>query len=394
MSTRFTRVIGGLNEWTEVPLDEERPFSNGRFRVLKQGSDWILEPIAVSPAAYIDEPGVTLNDREISEPRTLTDDDVVGAGVDHWIFRDGAVARDVVVEQAALDSAEGSRAWHVMADWLTERGDPLGSRVMAHLEQRLLQVPIGQPYERDTYVPGLQERHFTSDSMFRMEVDLEHGLPRRLIARSMSHGIEADLLTALLTRRMRFLEHLVIDSPRDQVATLSEHFAQWPLPRWLKTISFGAFDGPPPVGWNSPGLPAQILSACPRLRPEPFVRFHASAKVEIASESPQLVQGLAPGRLLRLLPGTLIEQDDDGVHVHSGPPRSGANRHYIFQLDGDRWHLTSSDVNGRMTSTRWSPARKQLKVSIGGWAVRATPLLHGDRIVIEPDVVLRFGLHD
>lgn len=369
-----------MNEFSEVPLEDGGSFSNRRFTVIDREGKWFLEPKGGSPSGYAAElNAVDMNGRAIDSPRELRDDDLFTAGSDAWIFHTGVVARRYALEEAALASGLHGAAWQVLGDWLQEQGDPLGTRIALYRGRQSLQRPLGQHPVRDTYfdMPG-QEHLILADNQFRMEADDENGVIRRLIARSVS-AIE-DVIPALHLRRTRFLEHLVIDAPLGALPRVIEGLSDVPLPRWLRTISFGVYAGPAPANWKAPRLPATFLKQCPRLQLDQLVRWDGRPSLELCDdESSDHVTGIEPGKPLRVRSGTVVERRGKQLHVHSGPADNAG--HLRFELDELRWFLATTDV-------------AELTATIAGSRVQRTRLLHGDRIEVEPGVVLRFRLHD
>lgn len=345
MSAAFTRIIGGLNERVVMPFDES--FRARRFSVSRHESGWSIEP-------GLDGQVVMLDHEVISIRRAIRDDDLLSTNMDWWVFHDGNVARDEALERAALE--RGGPHWEVLADWLAERGDPLGERINAH-------------HGVTKHPPPL-----TLESMWRVN-DLgeheEHGVVTRLIAR---WGVEeAHVLAALALRRMRFLQHLVIDASPARVSSWVSLLESSPLPRWLETISFGDFLG---AGTRVESPSKRLKAMCPRLRDEPMVRWNAKPTLTLESHSDR-VDGLAPGATMAVRTGLRIEPRGERVVIHDGASQSSAFAEFALEAH----HCVLIPTVGGSTPEDW----------MEGSRLR---LLHGDLIEVAPGVLFRFRLRD
>lgn len=394
MAASLTRFLGGLDELTEVALDERVAFCTRHFTLCAKGNGWQIEP---SPSLTTELPWqgtdeVLLQGRPISSPHPLQDDDLISAGLAHWVFHQGDIARHPTMEQRALD--EGGATWAVLADWLAERGDPLGARLNAHRGTHSSPHSPWNDAALDAIVdlPGIEPRFLvTGDAMFRLECAERDGLVSSLTARSMSSTDNA-LAAVLQLRRVRFLEHLVLDVPGDSLEAWIRHLGAWPLPQWLKTITLGVEYGAQPEGWQSPRLPMSLREKCPRLQLAPLVRWATRAKLEIVENaSAYVVRGIGAGESRQLQSGTVLELEGKVLWVRE-EASFRPERHYIFELVGSRWFLIASDANEGGTARQWTSLPKPIAASIAGWRVRRTPLLHDDRIEVEPGLVFRFRL--
>lgn len=380
VSTRLTRLVRGLREHSEAILQDGEPFSTRHFVISQGAQGWMLEPRQTGEARSFRDalPPPLLNGEILTEPRPLEDDDRIEAGPSIWVFHAGEVARDDGYEEAALGAEPAGVPWQILSDWLQERADPLGERIARHLGTRTAQRALGRGQGLDVIADmPLPASLRTGDAWFRLEADEENGLWRRLIARSVQLTNADDVAAILHLRRSRFLEHLVLDLADDDFGAKIQaewvaRLEAWPLPRWLKTISFGAMHGPAPEAALRP--PERLLDRCPRLERAPLIQWERAARVEQAGQEP-----------VALRPGTVIERTEAGVRVHPGPPRADAGRTYAFALVHGRWRLEASDVE-RLDLQLTRP----MVATIAGRKVRRTPLLPDDRIEIEGGPVLTF----
>lgn len=371
MTARFTRIIGNSDERTDVELRDKVPFVTPSFRVIPTDGGWQLDPSRP----------LRLNGHVIELPQALEDDDIIDAGVSLWIFHEGATARDEVIEAAALDGPARGPAWEVLSDWLQERGDPLGERIarerrLSHLQRELHPHP-----HLDVYSGGSAR---LGDAAFRLEIDEDNGVARRLIARSLNPDDRPQVEAALHLRQLRYLQHLVLDlrePQRDLDRTLAE-LERWNLPHWLETISFGVLHGSKPENWTSRELPASLRDRCPHLRLNPLIRWASRAAIEVADHPGHYtLLGLQAERPSHVISGTAIDVHDPVLRLHHDST-GNAGHQYAFERVGYFWYLRERQLN---------PPQQ---ITVGEVRVRRTPLLHGDRLVFPNGLVLRFRLDD
>ncbi len=351
MASRFTRIVGALQERTLLEIPDGVPFVSGLFEVHPGPDGWRLEP----------RQPLRLNGHLVEAPQPLDDDDFIDAGNSLWVFHTGATARDETIEAAALDGPPHGTAWEVLSDWLQERGDALGERIarerlLSHLQRELHPHPHAEVYS------GGRAR--LGDAAFRLEVDEDNGVARRLIARSLNPDDRPHVEAALHLRQLRYLQHLVLDlrePQRDLDRTLAE-LERWQLPHWLETISFGVLHGSRPENWTSRELPASLRDRCPHLRLQPLVRWASRAAVEVADDQGHYtLLGLQPGKPSRVISGTAIDVHAPVLRLHQDS--TGNAGQYAFDRVGYFWYLRERQLD---------PPQK---ISIGGVRVRRTPLL-------------------
>jgi len=391
----LTRIVSGLHEESEIPVDDDAGFSTRLFSISWGADGWLLETRADSSTtpSFFDETanGVSLNSKDAFGIQPLVDDDLIEAGTSLWVFHCGAVARQNAIEEAALTPTATEASWQVLADWLLEKGDPLGERIARNRGTQNLQQVLLETADVDSsglvvfvdspgrgITAGLGEGGLTpGDAMFRLEVDEQHGVVRRLTARSLSLSNVDEVAAALHLRRLRFLEHLVLDfsaaAPgRGARKELFAYVEKWALPRWLRTISFGALYGAAPTEWRSPLVPKQLKERCPRLEVLPLVRWSSQASLELESDAGHFkLSGLERGHRIPICPGIVLEGENSEVRLcREVKVRGSFARHYRFEVEDSRWILRASDLNGSDASADWTRAPKQLAASVAARRVR------------------------
>lgn len=121
-----------------------------------------------------------------------------------FLEREVVEVRDPALEAAIAQNPDDDSRWAVYADWLLERGDPLGRR---------LQSSVPEPLEEAGRWLGTLATHFVSGLV---EVTWHHGLPRRVVVRQPHRWLEeprtpAAVELVLANPLCRFLEELEID---------------------------------------------------------------------------------------------------------------------------------------------------------------------------------------
>lgn len=145
----------------------------------------------------------TLNGAALTDERPLSHGDVVHAGPALYVLLETVEARDAALEAAVLESADPHAAALVYADWLSERGDPLG----AHVVHSAQAVP-----SRET---GLLEGLWLDVSRGVVHLGWRDGF---VVSASIREGEGTEhwttLLAEILTVRVAFtLRELVLDLP-------------------------------------------------------------------------------------------------------------------------------------------------------------------------------------
>jgi hypothetical protein len=385
-----TRILCGLQEESEVELDEAQPLSTRHFSIRKRLNGWVVEPRGrTSIPSFLDEAtnSILLNARTVLEAQQLNDDDVIEAGTSFWVFHLGDVARTDPMELAALSGTATDASWQVLADWLQDKGDPLGERIARLRGTSEIQRALSDVESLDVFVETLQGGGLTTgDTVFRLERDEHHGTIRRLIARSLTVSDIDQVRIALGLRRSRYLQHLELD-------VVGEGLDEVRIQPWIRC--FGVAYGIPPKGWIAPMLPRRLLDRCPNLEARPLLRWASQATLEVdRTDGTYRVHGIEEGERVPIRAGTVIEGHNQDLHLRVGAKGDGLNRHYSFELEDYRWFLRASDLNGSAASADWTTRAKQIAASIADRKVRRTPLLHGDLIEFAPGLVFRFRLDD
>ncbi|MCU0699818.1 MAG: FHA domain-containing protein [Myxococcaceae bacterium] len=187
------------------------------------------------------ENGTRVNGREIRYPRALFDEDRLQFGRIELRFRSEVRADDPVLKEAISREPDAPEPWLVYADWLLERGDPLGERMaQARANGRLDHAP---------WLGPLWDRLLTGE----LEIDWQLGMVRRATFRQAVGQLPYDwhdaVSTLLRTRVAQFLRELVIDLPRlhqgaraldvEDLVDAQRFLGTLPLPSTLERVSLG-----------------------------------------------------------------------------------------------------------------------------------------------------------
>jgi len=306
--------------------------------------------------------GTRVNRSPISYPRALFHGDVLEFGATRLRFvaqrpADNESLREVIARDPDLEAP-----YLVYADWLLERGDPLGERILAaQRSDRLDHLPWLGPLW-DPFVAG------------ELELDFHLGFVRRAVVRTVAGRVARpdewfDHVVTLLGSRIGcFLRALEIDVPSfapraDQalpaVLAAQEALAALPaLPRTLTRLWLGyqLRPGEPSTLKASAELAARI----PALGDTDVFLFPGKARLRLLTlNEDQRVLGLEDGvRPLRDI--TRVRQTKKQLHLESPPGIpfiTGGDPCFLAQ-EGGRWRLTAGRlkgavrVNGR-TDTSW-----------------------------------------
>jgi uncharacterized protein (TIGR02996 family) len=187
------------------------------------------------------ENGTRVNGREIRYPRALFDEDRLQFGRIELRFRSEVRADDPVLKEAIARDPDAPEPWLVYADWLLERGDPLG--------ERMAQARVSGRLDHAPWLGPLWDRLLTGE----LEIDWQVGLVRRATFRQAVGQLPYDwhdaVSTLLRTRVAQFLRELVLDLPRlhqgpraidvEDLVDAQRFLATLPLPATLERVSFG-----------------------------------------------------------------------------------------------------------------------------------------------------------
>ncbi len=155
-------------------------------------------------------------------------------------FHEPSLDHHAAIEADVLEHPDDETRWKVWADWLLERGLPLGARL------------------RSTTRDVNDDGRFlaTMGGFFRrgwLDVEWHLGFPRRVVVRAPGPARPGGETPGMLVTRLceepafRFLRHLEIDSlsfgtglrSGDEVNEVLEVLARLEGPRWLETLRFG-----------------------------------------------------------------------------------------------------------------------------------------------------------
>ncbi len=288
------------------------------------------------------------------------------------LLREPEDVRDEAMERAIRESPDDDRRWSVYADWLQERGAPLGER-------------LSNPLPAD----DLRWLGPAGGDAFRGELQVEwtHGLPRRATIRCLS-GLHAEVSweTRLATLRrqpeFRFLRELEVDVGSFHRAALETRWAaqllddlgdSFPL---LERIAVGPgtwLDDPAPLE----GRLVEVRRTHPRLTTTASSLGVPWRGASLCLEAipAGVYSNLAPGQSLALRGPAHVDADAGAeIVIRVPPPMCGFRVHFA----GDRWVLEAA--NPRLARTLHLNGRARLHGLLRG----------GD--VIEPasGVRLRF----
>lgn len=325
------------------------------------------------------EPGTRVNDRPIAWPRALFDGDVLQFGRAQLRFRSEVRAEDPVLKAAIASDPDAPEPWLVYADWLLERGDPLGERMAA--------ARSGGRLDHASWLGPLGERLFQGE----LEIDWHLGLARRATFRQVVGQLAYDwhdaVSTLLRTRVAQFLRELVIDVPRlrsgprpleiEELVDAQRLIASLPsLPPTLERISLGYRIGehPGPVVCIE-----ELASRLPRLRGQSvFVTVrHARLRVVSTADGIKLI-GLGEG--VRVLSAVTRVRRSSPTHLHFESPPG-----IPFIADGNPCHFAPGDGTWRLFA-----GRLRGEVRVNNHATSVYQLLPGDLITLQNGCTLRF----
>jgi uncharacterized protein (TIGR02996 family) len=187
------------------------------------------------------ENGTRVNGRDIRYPRALFDEDRLQFGRIELRFRSEVRAEDPVLKDAIARDPDVPEPWLVYADWLLERGDPLG--------ERMAQARVNGRLDHAPWLGPLWDRLLAGE----LEIDWQVGFVRRATFRQAVGQLPYDwhdaVSTLLRTRVAQFLRELVLDLPRlhqgpraldvEDLVDAQRFLATLPLPPTLERVSFG-----------------------------------------------------------------------------------------------------------------------------------------------------------
>src|SRR6185369_14059340 len=174
--------------------------------------------------------GTCVNGVVIDRPRRLEHEDLVSVIDFGFTFETRDEERNHQLEATILERPGDAAPVAVWADWLLERGDPLG--------ERLAQAAKGGP-RHPVMTGGLEGTAY----VWHGDFTFEHGLMRSLTVRSHAQNATPKLLLARICRlrSARFLRELRVDlaglASADLISELDPLLER--LPKSLELLDFG-----------------------------------------------------------------------------------------------------------------------------------------------------------
>lgn len=325
--------------------------------------------------------GTRINGVPLAFPRALFDGDLLELGAVRLRFRCEQAPDDAVAFQALASHDDDPLAWQVFADWLLEREDPLGKRVVGAMRgERQNDLPWLGPL-RELYVAGA------------LELSWHHGFIRgaqlRPVAGHLAFDWQAQVHTLVGLRVGRLLRSLSVDLPRletgptpldAQLRAAQAYVASVPsLCQHLRALSFGYRVGGVAAG---AALSAELLAAAPGLQPGPVFQVATAARLLVVERADGVrLTGCDGGARVLSEVTRARKADRRTLHLESPPGlaffASDTNPCY-FALDAGTWSLMVGKLHG--------------EVKLNGRAVRTAQLLPGDLLDFQGLAKLRFEL--
>ncbi|MBE2250861.1 MAG: FHA domain-containing protein [Myxococcus sp.] len=325
------------------------------------------------------EAGTKVNGRPIRYPRALFDGDLLQFGRVELRFRSEVRADDPLLRDAIAREPDALEPWLVYADWLLERGDPLGERMAA--------ARSGGRLDHASWLGPLGERLFQGE----LEIDWHLGLARRATFRQVVGQLPYDwhdaVSTLLRTRVAQFLRELVIDVPRlragprplelDELIDAQRLIASLPtVPATLERLSLGYR-----LGDRSQRLSCieELAQRVPRLRGQDVFASvrHARLRVLSTVDGARLI-GVTEG----FRPLTQVTRVRRGTHTQlhfESPPG------IPFIADGNPCHFAPGDGSWKLFA-----GRLRGEVRVNNHTTSVYQLLPGDLIGIQGAGTFRF----
>lgn len=340
--------------------------------VFSDGTFWRVRDLGT-------ELGTQVNGRVIKYPRALFDGDRLRFGRAELLFRSEVRSDDPVLREAIAREPDSAEPWLVYADWLLERGDPLGERMAA--------ARSGGRLDHASWLGPLAERLFQGE----LEIDWHLGFARRATFRQVGGHLPYDwhdaVSTFLRTRVAQFLRELVIDVPRlrggqrpielDEIVDAQRLLASLPeLPQTLERLSFGYHLSDQPFRIACLDALAQRV---PRLRGTDVFSSARLARLRVISspEGSKLI-GISEG--VRSLTAVTRVRRGSTTQLHFESPPG-----IPFIADGNPCHFAPSDGMWKLFT-----GRLRGEVRVNNHATSVFQLLPGDLISIQGGGTLRF----
>jgi len=367
---KATLVFGRSSKATLVFDDPS--ISTRHCEVSGDGDFWRVRDLGT-------EAGTRVNDRPVEFPRALFHGDTLTFGSCVLRFGSEVQADDPVLREAIAQAPDAPEPWLVYADWLMERGDPLGERMAkARTGARLDHAPWLGPLW-DSVLGG------------ELELDWHLGFARRATFRQVVGRLPFDwhdaLSTLLRSRIAQFLRELSIDLPRlragprpldlEALVDAQRFLASLPgLPGTLERVSLGYRLAEQPLRLSCIEALAQRV---PRLRGLEVFQTARVARLKVLSTHDGsrwigLGEGVRPltavTRVRRGLRGQLHFESPPGIP---------------FIADGNPCHFAPSDGTWKLFA-----GRLRGEVRVNHRVDSVFHLLPGDLIEVQSAGTLRF----
>lgn len=325
------------------------------------------------------EAGTLVNGRPIRYPRALFDGDLLKFGRAELRFRSEVRADDPVLREAIARDPDALEPWLVYADFLLERGDPLGERMAA--------ARSGGRLDHASWLGPLGDRLFQGE----LEIDWHLGLARRATFRQVVGQLPYDwhdaVSTLLRTRVAQFLRELVIDVPRlragprplqiEELVDAQRLIASLPtLPTTLERLSLGYRLAERP---QRLACIEELAQRVPRLRGQDVFATVRQAKLRVLStaDGARLI-GVSEGYRSLTAVTRVRRSSHSQLHFESPPG-------IPFIADGNPCHFAPGDGTWKLFA-----GRLRGEVRVNNHTTSVYQLLPGDLISIQGAGTLRF----
>ncbi len=294
------------------------------------------------------EHGTKVNGAALSYPRALFRGDVIEFGGARLRYDTETPADDPALIDAIAQNPEADEGWLVYADWLLEKNDALGERmVRTRRGQRVDHLPWLGPLW-DPFVSG------------ELEIDWQFGFIRRATVRPVVGHLPIDwkdaVSTLLRLRIGQLTRELVIDVPgltigSDGLGSAQQFMANVPnVPASLAALRLGYLvSDRPPASLTASELLALNV---PRLKgTEVFVHARSARLVQLASDPGVKFFGVDADGARALTDVTRVRRAGKGqLHFETPPgiPFVADGNPCHFALSDGRWRLVAGRLRGEI----------------------------------------------
>jgi uncharacterized protein (TIGR02996 family) len=334
--------------------------------LVAHGSRWLFNSRDPSSPAK-------LGSKLVTSLTALESGDVIDLGDTLLVFNPREEDRNDKLEEAIVADPDDPGPWGVYADWLLERGDPLGERI------------VNGSNESAAWLEGLAHEAATG----QLELVWAHGFVQKAVLRAVPGQRPQPwtrMVAQLLSLRVcRFLRELVVDLPAlsqlsgDDLYVLFSHpaFERLPWPATLDRLSFGYHEA-------RPGEREHLAWAEKRLRVRlPWLTGPIFLSAKTASAEMIQSQGVVSSSRVALGDCSYLVRDGQRFFFQNSEPLAGGLRTLIarFEKSRGRWRLTLAQNESH-------------GVTANGFPITDTwDLLPGDEIKVLPGLKLRFTVY-